>query len=63
MAALNPRQRRTFLRDRRGATMVEYALLTAMIAVALVATFESLSTNMAGVFETVDATIEANHAQ
>ena len=47
---------RTFmamLRDRRGATAIEYGLIAAMIAIAMLAALRSLGLTLTGVFETL----------
>jgi pilus assembly protein Flp/PilA len=40
-------------RDERGATAIEYGLLAALISVFLVAAFNRLGLNLAGIFETI----------
>jgi pilus assembly protein Flp/PilA len=40
--------------DRRGATAIEYGLIAAFIAVALVAALPSLRENVLGLFQNVD---------
>jgi pilus assembly protein Flp/PilA len=44
-----------FLRDERGATAVEYGLLTALISVAVMATLSALGTGLATTFSTASA--------
>ncbi len=44
-------------RDRRGATAIEYGLLAALISVFLVAAFNRLGLNLAGIFETIAAAL------
>lgn len=39
-----------FLRDEEGATAIEYGLIAGLIALALVATIESLTTEIGGLF-------------
>jgi pilus assembly protein Flp/PilA len=41
-----------FLRDERGATAVEYGLLTALISVAIMATLSTLGANLGSTFST-----------
>jgi pilus assembly protein Flp/PilA len=41
-----------FLRDERGATAVEYGLLTALISVAIMATLSALGSGLANTFST-----------
>ena len=43
----------TMLRDRRGATAIEYGLIAAMIAIAMLAALRSLGLTLTGVFETL----------
>lgn len=43
--------------DRRGATAIEYGLIAAFIAVALVAALPSLRTNILGLFSDVDSKV------
>ncbi len=43
----------TMLRDRRGATAIEYGLIAALIAVAMLAALRSLGLTLTGVFETL----------
>ena len=40
-------------RDERGATAIEYGLIAALISVFLVAAFNRLGFNLAGIFETI----------
>ena len=44
-------------RDPRGATAIEYGLLAALIAIALVAAFNALGLSLAGIFETIAAAL------
>ena len=44
---------RSFLRDERGATAIEYALIAGSIAVAIVAAVNSLGDTVKGLYETV----------
>jgi len=45
---------RRFVRDERGATMVEYGLLVALIAVAVIGAVTALGGSINTFFETVD---------
>ncbi len=44
-------------RDESGATAIEYGLLAALISVFLVAAFNRLGLNLAGIFETIAAAL------
>jgi pilus assembly protein Flp/PilA len=46
---------RRFLRDERGATAIEYAMIAAGVAVAIVAAVNSLGVSVVGLFESVQA--------
>ena len=63
MVEREEQRRRSFLSNRDGATVVEYALITAMIAVSLMATYDALSADMGSVFTTVDKKLEEKHAR
>ncbi len=55
-----PTYLKNFLRDEEGATMVEYGLMVALIAVVCIATVTLLGTNIDGMFgDVADATGEA----
>ena len=41
------------LRDRRGATAIEYGLIAALISLACIIAFQSLGLNLADVFQTI----------
>jgi pilus assembly protein Flp/PilA len=41
---------KALLRDRRGATAIEYGLIAAFVALAIVATLPSIRKNLSGVF-------------
>lgn len=45
------------LRDRSGATAIEYGLIAALIAVAAVATMTTVGTNLSGVFGSVASSL------
>jgi pilus assembly protein Flp/PilA len=47
----------TVLRDRSGATAIEYGLIAALIAVAAVATMTTVGTNLTNVFGTVASSL------
>lgn len=44
-----------FLSDTRGATAIEYAVLAAGIAIAILASVQALGVNVVGMFDTVEA--------
>ncbi len=44
-------------RDEDGATAIEYGLLAALIAIALVAAFNRLGLSLVGIFETIAAAL------
>ena len=46
-------QTRRFLRDEEGVTMIEYGLIAALIALAVVATVVTIGTNLNTLFEKV----------
>lgn len=48
---------RRFLCDERGATAIEYAMIAAGIAVAIVAAVNSLGVSVLGMYETIAAAI------
>ena len=50
---------RNLLRDRRGATAIEYGLIAALISIACIIAFESLGLNLADVFQTIADTLAA----
>jgi pilus assembly protein Flp/PilA len=47
------------LRDESGATAIEYGLLVALIAIAMIAALTTTGTSLAGVFDTVTTTMAA----
>ena len=51
------KQFKMFMQDEEGATAVEYGLLVALIAAAIIFTVQSLGTTLDGVFEGVDTTL------
>jgi pilus assembly protein Flp/PilA len=52
-AKYDTRAIRSFLRDERGASSIEYALVAAGIAVAIVSAVNSLGDTVKGMYETV----------
>jgi pilus assembly protein Flp/PilA len=52
---LHDRTFRRFLRDERGATAIEYAMIAAGIAVAIVAAVNSLGVSVKGMYDTISA--------
>ncbi len=48
-----------FMKDEDGASAVEYGLLVALIAAAIILTVQSLGTTLDGVFSGVDTTLSA----
>ena len=47
-----------FLKDQTGATAIEYGLIAAGIAVAIIATVEGLGTNLNNTFSTVSSSLQ-----
>ena len=47
-----------FIRDESGATAIEYGLIAAGIAVAIIATVQALGTNLNTTFSTVSAALK-----
>lgn len=47
-----------FIADERGVTAIEYGLLAAGIAVAIIATVEALGTNLTTTFSTVSSSLQ-----
>lgn len=45
------------LKDRRGATAIEYGLIAALISMACVIAFQSLGLNLADIFTTISDTL------
>lgn len=48
----------SFLRDKGGATAIEYGLIAALIAVVLIAGFGGLSNNLANMFNMLSNTVD-----
>ena len=53
------RHLRKILRDRRGGTAIEYALVATLIAVAAIVAFRNLGTSITTTFNTVDNSVSA----
>lgn len=51
-------QIRSFLQDESGATMIEYGLIAALVAVAAIVALESLGTSITGIFTAVGTKID-----
>ena len=49
---------RKFLRDETGATAIEYGLIAALIAVALIVALEALGTSLSGMFTGVKTKLD-----
>jgi len=47
-----------FLRNEQGATAIEYGLIAAGIAVAIIATVQGLGTNLNSTFSTVSSSLQ-----
>ena len=54
---------KSLVSDRRGATAIEYGLIAAFIAVALVAALPSLRQNILGLFQNVDRSVVMGRKQ
>ncbi len=50
---------RTFARDERGATAIEYTLIAAMVAIGIVASVEDLGTTLAAIYAQAAALLDA----
>jgi pilus assembly protein Flp/PilA len=48
---------RTFLRDDKGATAIEYGLIAALIAVAIIAGATTVGTNLGTTFTTIGSSL------
>jgi pilus assembly protein Flp/PilA len=51
-------QIRNFARDESGATMIEYGLLAALVAVAAIVALEALGTSISGIFSAVGGKLD-----
>ncbi|ADM09145.1 hypothetical protein PB2503_05357 [Parvularcula bermudensis HTCC2503] len=49
-----------FVKDEDGATAIEYGLIAALIAVAIISAVSSLGTRIQGAFDDVNTTLENN---
>jgi pilus assembly protein Flp/PilA len=49
---------RRFIDDRRGATAIEYGLIAAGIAVAIIAVVQGLGTNLSNTFSSVSSSLK-----
>ncbi len=49
---------KNFVREEEGATAVEYGLLVALIAVAIITAVTTLGTNLSGLFDKVSAQVK-----
>ncbi len=52
-------QFKAFCRDDSGATMIEYGLIAALVAVAAIVALESLGTSISGMFTAVSTKLDA----
>ncbi len=50
---------RNFVRDDSGATMIEYGLIAALVAVAAIVALESMGTSISGMFTAVSTKLDA----
>ncbi len=50
---------RRFLKDEEGVTAIEYGLIAALIAVAIIGAVTTLGTNLSGIFTTVSGKLTA----
>jgi pilus assembly protein Flp/PilA len=48
---------KTFVRDRAGATAIEYGLISSLIAVAIIAALDSLGIDLGALFGTISAAL------
>ena len=51
---------RQIMRDRRGATAIEYALVASLISVAAIVAIQSLGQNVNNTFQTVNQSVSAS---
>jgi len=58
MVKLIAKKIKYFFGDKKGVTMLEYGLLAALVAVAAVATLQSLSTSLNAKFSSVSTTLK-----
>jgi pilus assembly protein Flp/PilA len=50
---------RKFLKDESGATAIEYGLIAALVAVAIIVALEALGTSLSGMFTAVKGKLDA----
>jgi pilus assembly protein Flp/PilA len=50
---------RKFLRDESGATAIEYGLIAALVAVAIIVALQALGSSLDGLFTTVSTKVDA----
>jgi pilus assembly protein Flp/PilA len=50
---------KTFAQDESGATMIEYGLIAALVAVAAIVALESLGTSISGMFTAVSTKLDS----
>ncbi len=50
---------RNFVRDEFGATMIEYGLIAALVAVAAIVALQSLGTSISGMFTAVSTKLDS----
>jgi pilus assembly protein Flp/PilA len=50
---------RNFVRDESGATMIEYGLIAALVAVAAIVALQSLGTSISGMFTAVSTKLDS----
>ena len=53
---------RTFLKNSKGATAIEYGLIAALIAVAAIAAMQGLGTNLKNTFNNVSSNVKVGAA-
>jgi pilus assembly protein Flp/PilA len=56
---INMERIRRFLKDEEGVTAIEYGLIAALIAVAIIGAVTTLGTNLSGIFTTVSGKLTA----
>lgn len=49
-----------FINDEDGATAIEYGLIAALIAVAIIAAVRAVGTNLSGTFSSIDSNLTAS---
>jgi pilus assembly protein Flp/PilA len=58
-APRRPGARRSFLRDEKGATAIEYALIAALVSVAILVALEALGTSLGGLYNSMSSKVTA----